>query len=197
MKKLLIGIAILLAFALNVEARMNMGIVGGSAAAAASYVLHFNQADVGTYIDDLGTASGTECMASRWTENVGHNYTLKRASVYLRKLNSPVANITLSIYATSGTAPAALAETSSTTLAAADLTTSMAWVDFDFATGVSIVNTTTYWAVLTISTVTGFTNYVRIGIASGVWTDSEKSADCATWTDTGSDAWGLKTYTLE
>jgi hypothetical protein len=88
MRKLLTGIAIVLSFALNVEARMNVGIVGGSVAAATGesctgslvVIAHFENNDDITVGTPAGCSATGDTTWDRATGNGDSAYTADAAT---------------------------------------------------------------------------------------------------------------------
>lgn len=91
---------------------------------------------------------------------------LKRVTLPLKKVGSPVGNVWVEIWTTSGGTPSAQTGTDSAVIAAAGLTTSFADKDFDFTTPIPLVAGTTYAIVLQGDFAVSGANYVVVNRSS-------------------------------
>ena len=99
---------------------------------------------------------------------LGNGQRLLRVGWYLRKVGSPTGNATVSLYAHTGTfgtsskANGAALATSTTVLDVSSLTTSSAWVDFEFDATATLTNATPY--VIAVSFAPGATtsDYIQV-----------------------------------
>jgi hypothetical protein len=140
---------------------------------------------------NIGSAAGLTYLATQFTAS--QSYTLTSFFAQLKKVGSPIGNVSAYLYSDSANTPGALLATSSTTLAASTLGAAFTPQSFTFA-GYSIVSATKYWVVL-FSSVIDASNHPAWGTnSSDTGTGTFKAQTPPTWTLINTGIAGYQTW---
>jgi hypothetical protein len=157
------------------------GNIGWQATSAFAYRTHLQQL-AGTTGQSFGNNAISEAVAQSFTPASAIDVTSIR--VALNKSGTPTDNVSLKIYSDTGAnLPNASLGTADNVYNGANVSTTQSWVEFHFATPVSLSASTKYWMVLERSTaVDGSNNYlVRYNSGSVYASNGVSVRNSGTW----------------
>lgn len=180
MKKILIALFLIFLFAFNAYADEDIDVivVGAGSAAPACTTQEEQLTQEGNA--PLGYDTALDRYAAAFSFTPDSTYSAKTVYVYAKKTGSPTANITLSLCTDNGSPN--VCTTADAQYASATLTTSYAWIKFNFAAGYAISSGTTYWVKLFWDGAISASNYTFFGFLDSGGTKLYKiSEDAVTW----------------
>lgn len=147
---------------------------------------------------NMGDADGSTRRAQSFTFTDAAATTIKveKIRVFMQKVTAPTDNLTIEIHGNSTNKPDNISQGASSNVSGAGLSTTYKWIEFTFASPVTVTTGTKYWAVMRRSGANDAVNYYQIGSYGAdkysSHGNSTYTASTTTWSAENANDYGMQ-----